>query len=152
HAAGIHALAVLPLRYRDDGRLLGILTLGAIAPGRRFAPDQLPFLRDIAFWTALGADHARLHAEAPRVSRVGEDTLAVVSHDLRNGLNTILTAVALLLRGLPPAGGERRDRKHIEAIRRSAERMNRSIEDALDGVSIGGSIASRRPASMRSNV
>ncbi|HYU09838.1 MAG TPA: histidine kinase dimerization/phospho-acceptor domain-containing protein [Gemmatimonadales bacterium] len=57
------------------------------------------------------------------------DSLAAISHALRNDLNTVLTAAALLQRDLPPESG---DRRHVELIRRSAEHMNRLIGDLLD--------------------
>ena len=133
-AAGIRSLVLLPLIGR--GRLLGVLTLGLTRPERRFTKADMPFLEDIAQRTALGADNARLYQQAQQASRARDDTLAAISHDLRNGLNTVLTAVGLLLRSLPPDSEGRRDRKHVEAIRRSAERMNRVIGDLLDVASI----------------
>lgn len=133
-AAGIRSLVLLPLTGR--GRLLGVLTLGITRPDRRFTKTDLPFLEDVAQRTALGADNARLYQQARQASRARDDTLAAISHDLRNGLNTVLTAVGLLLRSLPPDSEGRRDRRHVEAIRRSAERMNRTIGDLLDVASI----------------
>jgi signal transduction histidine kinase len=132
--AGIRALVLLPLIGR--GRLLGVLTLGLTRPDRRVTKADLPFLEDVAQRTALGADNARLYQQAQQASRARDDTLAAISHDLRNGLNTVLTAVGLLLRSLPPDNEGRRDRRHVEAIRRSAERMNRVIGDLLDVASI----------------
>ena len=133
-AAGIHSLVLLPLIGR--GRLLGVLTLGLTRPEREFTKTDMPFLEDVAQRTALGADTARLYQQARQASRARDDTLAAISHDLRNGLNTVLTAVGLLLRSLPPDSEGRRDRRHVEAIRRSAERMNRVIGDLLDVASI----------------
>jgi len=133
-AAGIRSLVLLPLIGR--GRLLGVLTLGNTRPDRRFSKADLPLLDDIAQRTALGAANARLYQQARQASRARDDTLAAISHDLRNGLNTVLTAVGLLLRSLPPDTESRRDRRHVEAIRRSAERMNRLIGDLLDVASI----------------
>src|SRR5204863_2326868 len=132
--AGIRSLVLLPLIGR--GRLLGVLTLAITRPGRAFSKNDLPLLEDIAQRTALGADNARLYQQAQQASRARDDTLAAISHDLRNGLNTVLTAVGLLLRSLPPDSEGRRDRRHVEAIRRSAERMNRVIGDLLDVASI----------------
>jgi len=132
--AGIRSLTFLPLIGR--GRLLGVLTLGMTRPDRRFNKAELPFLEDVAQRTALGADNARLYSQARQASRARDDTLAAISHDLRNGLNTVLTAVGLLLRSLPPDTEGRKDRRHVEAIRRSAERMNRVIGDLLDVASI----------------
>jgi signal transduction histidine kinase len=133
-AAAIRSLVLLPLTGR--GRLLGVLTLGMTRPDRRFGKSDLPVLEDVAQRTALGADNARLYQQARQASRARDDTLAAISHDLRNGLNTVLTAVGLLLRSLPPDGEGRRDRRHVETIRRSAERMNRVIGDLLDVASI----------------
>ena len=133
-AAGIRSLVLMPLIGR--GRLLGVLTLGMTRPDRQFAKADLPALEDVAQRTALGADNARLYQQARQASRARDDALAVVSHDLRNGLNTVLTAVGLLLRSLPPDSGGGRDRRHVEAIRRSADRMNRLIGDLLDVASI----------------
>jgi signal transduction histidine kinase len=132
--AGIRSLVLLPLIGR--GRLLGVLSLGMTRPDRRFTKADMPFLEDVAQRTALGADNARLYQQARQASRARDDTLAAISHDLRNGLNTVLTAVGLLLRSLPPDSEGRRDRRHVEAIRRSAERMNRVIGDLLDVASI----------------
>ena len=132
--AGIRSLALLPLIGR--GRLLGVLTLALTRPDRRFAKADLPALEDVAQRIALGADNARLYQQARQASRARDDTLSAISHDLRNGLNTVLTAASLLLRSLPPDGEGRRDRRHVEAIRRSAERMNRLIGDLLDVASI----------------
>jgi len=133
-AAGIRSLVLVPLIGR--GRLLGVLTFAATRADRKFTKGDLPLLEDVAQRTALGADNARLYQQSRQASRARDDTLAVVSHDLRNGLNTVLTAVGLLLRSLPPDGDGRRDRRHVEAIRRSAERMNRLIGDLLDVASI----------------
>jgi signal transduction histidine kinase len=132
--AGIRSLVLMPLIGR--GRLLGVLTLASTRADRPFGKADLPFLEDVAQRTALGADNARLYQQARQASRTRDDTLGVVSHDLRNGLNTVLTAVGLLLRSLPPDDGGRRDRRHVEAIRRSADRMNRLIGDLLDVASI----------------
>ncbi len=132
--AGIRSLVLLPLIGR--GRLLGVLTLGMTRPDRSFGTRDLPLLEDVAQRTALGADNARLYQQARQASRARDDTLAAISHDLRNGLNTVLTAVGLLLRSLPPDDAGRRDRRHVEAIRRSAQRMSRLISDLLDVASI----------------
>ena len=133
-AAGIRSLVLLPLIGR--GHLLGVLTLGITRPDRRFTKPDLPALEDFAQRVALGADNARLYQQAQQASRARDDTLNAISHDLRNGLNTVLTAASLLLRSLPPDSAGRRDRRHVEAIRRSADRMNRVIADLLDVASI----------------
>jgi CheY-like chemotaxis protein len=64
-----------------------------------------------------------------------EHMLAVVSHDLRNPLGTILMSIALLLKAAP---GQARTgaRRHEEAIHRAAKTMDRLIGDLLDVATI----------------
>lgn len=71
---------------------------------------------------------SRALQEAETAIRSRDEVLAVVSHDLRNPLNTIVMAAGLLELPLP---ADQRPR-HIEAIRRAADGMNRLIEDLLD--------------------
>jgi len=61
--------------------------------------------------------------------------LAIVAHDLRNPLSTIVTSTTLLKR-VPIAAGELRWPKHLRTIRNSVDRMNRLILDLLDVASI----------------
>ena len=76
---------------------------------------------------------ARERAEA--AIRTREEVLAIVSHDLRNPLNTIaMGAVAL-----SDFGGDEASRsKYIAMIQRAIQRMNRLIEDLLDVVRLEG--------------
>jgi signal transduction histidine kinase len=68
-------------------------------------------------------------AELEEALRARDDTLAVVSHDLRNPVSTVgMGATHLLEVALP----EERRREQIRAIKRAAERMNRLIQDLLD--------------------
>jgi PAS domain S-box-containing protein len=71
-----------------------------------------------------------------------EQTLAVVSHDLRNPLGSVSAAAELLLEVPLP---EERRRQQLETIRRSAERMNRLIQDLLDIARIDAGGLSVRP-------
>ena len=58
-----------------------------------------------------------------------DEVLAVVSHDLRNPVGTIYSAASLLL-DLEVSPEKRRG--HLQTVKRSAERMNRLIQDLLD--------------------
>lgn len=89
-------------------------------------------------YEALAAENARLCEEARQAVRVREQILAIVSHDLRNPLSTILmTAGILAKRGSEPEA--------VARIRRAADRMLRLIDDLLDFASIElGSLAIRR--------
>ncbi len=85
---------------------------------------------------ALAAENARLYEQAQRAVRTREQILAIVSHDLRNPLATILmTASALAQINVPV---ERREAlpKAVGRIKRAADRMQRLIEDLLDFASV----------------
>jgi len=84
-------------------------------------------------YEALAVENARLLAQAQQAVRVREQILAIVSHDLRNPLGTILMATSLA-RGTPeePRGHP----QAVDRIQRAAERMLRLIEDLLDFASI----------------
>ncbi len=73
--------------------------------------------------------HARHARRAVETERAREDTLSVVSHDLRNPLNVITVAVASLRHGQVPA---ERLSNYLEKMNRAATRMNRLIQDVLD--------------------
>ncbi|WP_240359004.1 ATP-binding protein [Pyxidicoccus trucidator] len=88
---------------------------------------------------------SRLLTEAERATRSREETLAIVSHDLRSPLTTISAAAELLQRAL---GGDERDarmRKQTDSIRRSVSRMNRLVGDLLDLASIDSGSLSLEP-------
>jgi signal transduction histidine kinase len=68
--------------------------------------------------------------EALHAARTRDEVLAMVSHDLRNPLNLVLTNVWLLLEAespLPPG-----PRQQVDMIRRAADHMHRLIQDLLD--------------------
>jgi len=61
-----------------------------------------------------------------------ESFLAVVSHDLRNPLNSILLATQVLLRTAPVQERRSTGRRQLESIQHAAERMTRLVSDLLD--------------------
>ncbi|WP_375756942.1 ATP-binding protein [Corallococcus exercitus] len=85
---------------------------------------------------AHAAETQRLLEESLRATRLREETLAVVSHDLRSPLTAIRAATELLQRLPPESEATARARKQADSIRRSVDRMNRLIEDLLDLASI----------------
>jgi signal transduction histidine kinase len=78
----------------------------------------------------MAIENARLYRASVHATRLRDQVLGVVAHDLRNPLSTILTQVWALKQD--PLELERRSRKPMEVIERAARRMNRLIEDLLD--------------------
>lgn len=112
----------------SSGRAAGTLTLVAAESGRRYGHDDLALAQELARRATLAIENARLYHDAEQASRARDEVLAIVAHDLRNPLNTIHLAASLLLETTP----ESAHRKHLEIVSRSANRMDRLIQDLLE--------------------
>jgi signal transduction histidine kinase len=100
--------------------------------------------QEFARRAALALENAHLYDVAQAAIRTRDQVLGIVAHDLRNPLGAIITAAAVL-RGDSEARGSRRP---VEAIERSATRMNRLIEDLLDVTRMEGGILTIEPAAV----
>src|SRR5690606_25588570 len=80
-------------------------------------------------------------ANAKREAVARQEVLAVVSHDLRTPLTTIVMGSTLLAEALPGEDSARGPQRHVKAIRNAAERMTSVIDELLDTARIdAGSI------------
>ena len=120
----------------SEGELLGAVVL-LRAPGTGdFGDDDLSHARILADLAAVSlrrvyllANERESREKAERAVRIRDEVLGIVSHDLRNPLNTILLSSTLMLEETIP---EAQRVKQMEIIKRAAERMNRLIQDLLD--------------------
>ncbi len=124
-----------------SGRPVGAISLLMSESGRHYGLSDLTVIKDLGLRAGIAIENARLHKQTRDAVKAREDVLAIVSHDLRNPLSAIDLGASLLLSSV---GSEPRARKHLEAIRRSAGRMEHLIEDLLDMASINaGKLAIR---------
>ena len=115
-------------------RQLGAMTFCTTGEGR-YSDREIALAEELARRSALAIEHARLYEEARRAIALRDETLAIVSHDLRAPLQTIVLAGALLREDETRAG--RWTKGHtIERIEHAAERMDRLIGDLIDIASI----------------
>jgi len=126
------SVIVLPLVSR--GETLGVVTAAAPS-GNVFTRDDLMLAAELARHGSLAIDNARLYLESQQALRAREEVLAIVSHDLRNPLNSITLATSLLQtsEAIPPE-----EREQLDIIDISAQRMRRLIEDLLDVTRLEG--------------
>jgi signal transduction histidine kinase/DNA-binding NarL/FixJ family response regulator len=117
----------VPLTAREQ--LLGALVL--ISSSRFYSSEDLRLAEEVARRAALAVDDARLYRHAQSVIRAREEVLRIVSHDLRNPLSTITMSAEILLDSQVGFSEEQKIRQ-LHVILRSAERMDRLIEDLLD--------------------
>jgi PAS domain S-box-containing protein len=124
---GLRSLIVVPLL--GGGRPLGAYVLGSRT--RRYSADDLRLATEFAQRVAVAVDNARLHRVVQRALDVRAEVLAIVAHDLRNPLYSVMLQIEHLSR-------RREDPVQvglaIDLIRRSTRRMNRLIQDLLDVV------------------
>jgi PAS domain S-box-containing protein len=125
------AFVSVPMNTR--GMTLGAITVVRDASMPRFGSDDLSLVSEIARRAALAVDNAQLYWRAQHALRQRDETLAIVSHDLRNPLTAITMVVAALEH---PAARAEEGGRLIAMIRRSAHLMRRMIDDLHDVASI----------------
>ncbi|KYF81542.1 histidine kinase [Sorangium cellulosum] len=126
------SLLAAPLRGRD-GQCIGSVQLLDRRDGPFVESDEV-LLTQLAQSASVALENARLYNEAQAATRARDDLLAIVSHDLRNPLNTIAITASLLRSDLL----QRKDGEEDDAVQlvdrmdRGIQRMTRLIEDLLD--------------------
>lgn len=116
----------LPLDLGPVGTLAG----SRLLPRRHYDEEHVRLAAELARRAALAVDNARLYGEALDAVRARDEALAVVAHDLRSPLATIVMAADVLLQeGTAPA--LRTD--IVRGIRRAARHANRLVAEYLDG-------------------
>jgi signal transduction histidine kinase len=130
-STGPQNVHIIPLVAR--GRVLGLLQFVTSTATRATRADDQLLVEDLARRTALAVDNALLYEEAQRATRARDDVLAIVSHDLRNPINTIQMSAAFLLDVLADKGAEPPPLvPQLQVIQRATRRANALIQDLLD--------------------
>ena len=122
----LHSAITVPLQAR--GRTLGALTLLSAESEQVYDEADLRFVEDFASRAALAIDNAQLYAEAQSAIKARDEMVAVVSHDLRDPLQTISAAAAVLRRELQSA----ENAETLESIAVAGMQMRRLVQDLLD--------------------
>ena len=119
-----------------EGDVIGVIQVMTTIEPRRFTENDLRLLQLIADRVGLAIERARLYdaeqrarLQAETTSRMKDEFLATVSHELRSPLNAILGWVKILRDG--KLGAEATARA-LETVERSARTQNRIINDLLD--------------------
>ncbi len=111
----------------QDGTAVGLMVFASRA--HRYSPDDIPAVDALARRAVLSIENALLYGEARQATRGRDEVLAVVSHDMRNPLHTILLGTGAALEILP---ADSPVRKTLDSVRRAALRGERLIRDLLD--------------------
>ncbi len=131
---GIRAYCCNPLIAGD--RLLGTLSFGSRAVDC-FEDDEVEFMRTICHYVAIAKERLRLEKELRgRIRQLGDadrrkdEFLAMLSHELRNPLAAVSSAIQVLR-----CGGAQRPfilERSLDAAARQAGHMAHLLDDLLD--------------------
>jgi signal transduction histidine kinase len=119
----------VPLGAR--GEAFGALALASADPARRYGPQDLKLLSDVARRTALGLEHARLYRAAQLAAQAREDFMHVASHELRGPVATFRLSIQLLQRELS-RGDHGRVAERVSVLSRQVDRLGRLSGSLLD--------------------
>jgi len=125
---GARSALLLPLLARDN--TIGVLSL--YSRRSRYGPDDLWWATEYARRVALALDNARLYEAAQRAIRARDETVAVVSHDLRNPVSAVRMLAANVVRAIDAGGAVDSVRDEVEVIREAAVQADALIQDLLD--------------------
>jgi PAS domain S-box-containing protein len=125
----------LATAVRYAGRVVGYLYLANKPSAAEFSELDARAVEMFAERAGVVLEIARLGEEVRAAVEARENLLAVVSHDLRSPLTAIKLSASLL--AAKCAGPERADeRRQLDLVRRSTDRMSRLIEDLLQAATI----------------
>ncbi len=121
------AVAYLGCPLELDGEILGTFCVIDTVP-HDWTENEISIVQDLAVAVTTEIELRARSDQHAAALRARERMLAVVSHDLRSPLQSIITSAALLeLQSLDDEG-----RDCVEVTRKSASRMSRMIGDLLD--------------------
>jgi len=126
---------VVPLMAR--GRTLGVIVLVSAESKRSFNDADRELAEDLARRCAYAVDNARLYGEvivqrdkAEKASRVKDEFLAILSHELRNPLVPILGWARILK--TRAAINDDVLNEGIRSLERNAQNIQRLVDDCLE--------------------
>ena len=113
---------------RDSEGVIGQLTLRFVESNRRYRPEDVTLATELVTRAAWALESAQLYERATRATTAREDILAVVAHDLRNPLATVLMASSILKES--DLGKD--NLLMVDRISRAGARMEKLVQDLLD--------------------
>lgn len=126
-ALGPTSLMLVPMVINN--RTLGNLAFGYSESGRHYDGRDLATAQSLAERAASAIENARLFRELQREVKARKDLLAIVSHDLRNPLQSILMSASVVRQQLGPDDPLNR---RVDSIAKSASLASQLLTDLLD--------------------
>jgi signal transduction histidine kinase len=128
---GVCSVMRVPLLAR--GRTLGVISLLATAPERRYGAADLALVEELGRRCAVAIDNARLYADAQEAIRARDEFLSIASHELRTPLTGIKGYAQILLRAHTRGQlDDQRLHRSLVTIDDAADRLSTLVSDLLD--------------------
>lgn len=140
---GIRSFMSVPLTAR--GKTMGVITFFAAASGRRYEQADLVLAEELARRAAIAIENANLYGAIKESDQAKDVFLATLSHELRNPLAAIVSALNLLT--ITPDDKDKVT-KYIKMMERQAEHLTHLVDDLMDVARISnGKIELKKEAS-----
>lgn len=119
---------LVPMAAR--GKVLGSITFTSSRrhSDRRYCEADLALAGELGHRAGMALDNARLYAERREMDRRKDEFIAVLSHELRNPLAAIVTALELIRSSDDPRGRE----QALSIAQRQARNQSRLVDDLLE--------------------
>jgi len=136
---GLVSAIHLPVFVNDE--MVGCMTLArsgrelppSALSGKRYDKPDLALARELGRRIGLALENARLYRQAEQASRMRDEFMAKVSHEMRTPLQAILGWTSILQANEAPGDeGSGRWQRGLEVIERNARSQVHLIEDILD--------------------
>ena len=124
---GFHSCMLVPLLA--EGHTLGVMTFVSASPTRRYQKLDVSLAEDLARRCAMAVENARLHRKTLETLRARDEFLAILSHELRSPLTSMLGWIHLLQD--EDLDAETR-RQGLQVIERNTKIQAQLIEDLLE--------------------
>jgi PAS domain S-box-containing protein len=125
----------LAVAIPDAGSAIGHLYVANKRPSGEFTETDQRTLEMLAERAGTALQIAGLGEQLRSSVRARENLIAIVSHDLRGPLQSILMSASVLL-AQPPEAERRKGRKQLEVILRASGRMDKLLDDLLQATRI----------------
>jgi PAS domain S-box-containing protein len=124
---GVHSYLSAPLLSR--GRVIGCLTFLGTSSRRRFGPDELRVVQDLAERVTVALENAQLYQALQEQDRRKDEFLATLAHELRNPLAPVRNGVQILSLGLAT---DEEEAQVLSMMDRQLGHMTHLVNDLLD--------------------
>ncbi len=144
---GTTSFIMAPISHKGDS--IGVAFFGLVEGSRNYVEEDLHFAEDLCKLYGLSLVNSRLYQKTQKAVQAREEILAIVAHDIRGPISTMLLAAEMMERIQPDKSTDSQGncliQKYAKLSRLAGNRGLKLIQDLLDcGKIDGGTFSVRR--------